>query len=197
MDMSPSIADDAVSAGQRSATSAAPQTSSKGGRQASDIRKEEFENHGDRVATCKQTAAQCKHCSTVISAQQAKVEVLYKHIISECEGASLTVEKRLSWQQHQAGALVSCTAGEDAVAAGVKRKRSRDQARIDDLFGSTRTTITAQQKQEVNQHFLRWLACNNIPFKAMNSSSKASQESKTCRWCVIESRGCCAYCWKY
>ena len=151
-----------------------------GGRKASDIRTKAFEDQGQRCPKAKRTAAKCKYCSTVISAQEAKVDRLYKHIILECKGAQLTPELRLYWQQQQAGAAAHSTAGEDAAAAaaaasGRKRKSSSQQSssnkqpRIDLVMGSKLTALPAAMQEQLNLGWVRWSASNNIPFRAFDS----------------------------
>lgn len=82
-------------------------------------------------------------------------------------------EIRQHWAQQAAVGQDSSTAGEEAAAAGVKRKAvGLPQARQTDIrrrFSCKANQLTSIETTEVRRAVLRCFVCHNIPFDVVNS----------------------------
>eukprot|EP00775_Hariotina_reticulata_P003312 gene3312-3588_t len=161
-----------------SSTAEAPSTpiaaagdAGKGGRPPSELRKEEFNETGPKVLSCKRHPVQCKHCLKHYSASAAKIEDLRQHILFDCNSVPDAIRKK--WVSVYSQGLTDKKDGEVAAAEGkVGRKRKAATAGSSGNYTIQRWLPGMQQQlkkgevEQVSEHLTRWSVMHNIPSRA-------------------------------
>lgn len=157
---------------------------SKGGRKPDPVRSH-FTATGDRSSSCKRAPVKCNFCDKHFTASQAEISALRSHLTFACKKCPQEVRQQVL---KRAAEHIDLAAAEDAEAAGgAQRKRqklnssssSSTQRQIGVyLAGSAQNQLGPAQLKAAIQHFLRFIVCNNIPFRV--SSSQVSSRHVAC-----------------
>lgn len=137
--------------------------------------REHFTSTGQKDSNCRRCPCKCNYCSAQFTASSAKIDTLTEHIHFKCDKVPPSVKQSLL--QQQAVKQVNSTAGEAAVEQGVKRKAapggaatSAKQRSIGHyLPGSKENALTPDEKQQIDEHMLRFFVTSNVSFNAVDN----------------------------
>lgn len=172
----PATASQTNSQANSSKSSSSKSGSSKGGRPRDPVR-EHFQDSGPMDIKKRRAPVKCKYCETAFTASQAETATLRQHILFKCKEVPDAVRQQL--QSNVAKQIASDTAAASAaaVAAGVQRKKQKQLQIGRFVAGSVENQLLPEQLKQAEQHLLRSIVCNNLPFKVRRCLA-----SKRCLW---------------
>jgi hypothetical protein len=188
-----------------SKSSSSKSSSSKGGRPPDPVR-EYFTATGAVDPKKRRPPVKCNFCHHPFTASQAETTTLRHHILFTCKKATGAAKQKLQAVMAMQVSGDTAAAAAAAVAAGVQRKKQRQLAIGPFAAGSVDNALADGQIKVAEQHLLRTIVCNNLPFNvsslsrcsqtyhcmvnAVSQGNIAAAAMTDGLWCLLQLQGC-------